>query len=130
MTMENNSWNKLYLINKIVLLHNNLKASGLVMRYLWVPSHCGVTGYEYVDYLVNLSSNFIFSENQNDETQMKLCNSKISTVDAIRIANQICLKMWNRSYVNSSNGDHYKAFFPSLQNLTTRNDVTSGLLFR
>ena len=60
--IQSKDFGKHYILSKILLLHHRLTVSGLIVHFLWVPSHCGIIGNETAD----SSTKFVFDQTMNN----------------------------------------------------------------
>ena len=100
---------------KNLLLHHRLTVSGLIVHFLWVPSHCGIIVNETADSLTK----FVFRSNNQSlvETgvQTKEIATKLSYSEAKSIIRDHRLEKWNQIYIHSTTGSQYKWLFPQMQ---------------
>ena len=113
--IQSKDFGKHYTLPKILLLHHRLTVSGLIVHFLWIPSHCKPFGNETADSLTK----FVFRSNDESSVetgvQTKEIATKLSHSEAKSIIRDHCLETWNHIYIHSTTGSQYKRLFPQVQ---------------
>ncbi|KAI5738648.1 hypothetical protein M8J77_009525 [Diaphorina citri] len=89
------------LVNRIYQLWLQLKSVEVILRFLWCPSHCGITGNEVVDRAAQ-------SENHNFDLNV------ITPDDMSPFIKKMCLSSWQNEWNNVNPNNKLKSIKPEI----------------
>ena len=92
-------------LDEILILHHALNVSGLLIHFIWVPSHCGIPGNEIADRLTKVV--FRFDPEIND-VEIRKIDAKLSYSELKLIIRQVSSEKWNTYYKSYPTGGQYK----------------------
>ena len=112
--IQSKTFGKHYILSRVLLLYHRLTLSGLIIHFLWVPSHCGIIGNETADYLTKsvFRSN---DESFKSDVQIIELETKLTYSEVKSIIRHHCLEKWNQKYIQPTTGSQYKSLFPDVQ---------------
>ena len=96
--IQSKTFGKHYILSRVLLLYHRLTFSGLIIHFLWVPSHCGIIGNETANYLTKsvFRSN---DESFESDVQTIELETKLSYSEVKSIIRHHCLEKWNQKYI-------------------------------
>ncbi|KAI5727662.1 hypothetical protein M8J77_005355 [Diaphorina citri] len=89
------------LVNRIYQLWLQLNSVEVILRFLWCPSHCGITGNEVVDRAAQ-------SENYNSDLNV------ITPDDMSPFIKKMCLSSWQNEWNNVNPNNKLKSVKPEI----------------